>query len=417
VRGDPDLPAPVHGGQSLSSDRLRSAVRNAATAIACAIALAWAVPPVQKAVTRDGAAAVDLVPLWCRARIALGPEWRCTPDVLETVFHRRLEDRGIDPDDRYPYPPTTAVLFLPTVAVPWSVLAPAWRILGALGVAACAVAPAFAAAGRGLAPLGPALLVAAFLLDTRLVGGSLVAGQSGPVIAGLTAISLALLARGRDGWAGTVAGVGAGLKLLPVVLLAAALRRRSFVLACLGVLGALAAGAALLAWNGAPPTRMELVEVMVNPPPRASWTRTEPAWLLALWRVRIYAVGVPSVLLLLWSLWRPRGGPAATGAVLAAWAGTALAGSHQVHEAVVALPAVGWVLAWPLSAGLRPLPVAAAACLFLGMWAAGVTRLPVLPTSLASSPHSLAWLPVAVLAWALCVVRWGAEARAPLSPR
>lgn len=368
---------------------------------------AWSARSLRTPLERPAAAQVDLVPLWCAARGVRGEAWRCTPEVLETVFKRRLPPRPTD-DQTYVYPPTTAVLFLPTTGLPWDGLAWGFKLLSIAAVAACGLVPALARPTRSWpVAVGAGAVIAAGLFSARITHGCLVAGQSGPVLAGLTALALGALGRGRMGLTGALAALGAAFKVLPGVLLLAAGRHRRFVVACLGLLGLL--GVAALVVHGGPggfPGYAHLGE-LVNPAPRDAWLHNEPPWVLKLWRVRAWALGVPSLALAAWNLARPRG-PAAdatTGALLVAWLGTIMAGSQQAHEALVLFPAVAWVLAWPLARGPALLPALASAGLALALWRLGVS-------SRFAPPHSLNWLEVGYLAWALLLVRWLAERRA-----
>lgn len=360
---------------------------------------------------RPPSAQVDLVPLWCTARQLRGEAWRCTPEVLETVFKRRVPPRPTD-DHTYVYPPTTAVLFLPTTGLPWDGLAEAFKLLSIAAVAICGLAPALARPTRAWpVAVGAGAMIAASFYSTRVVSGCLVAGQTGPLLAGLTALALGALGRGWMGLAGALAALGAALKVLPGVLLLAAGRHRRFVATCLGGLGMVATAA--LVTHGGPggfPSYAHLGK-LVNPTPHEAWLHNERPWVLALWQVRGWALGVPSLALAAWNLARPRGAAAdaTLGALLVAWLGTVMAGSQQAHEAAALFPAVAWVLAWPLARGPTRLPVLASAGLALALWRLGVS-------SRYTPPHSLNWLVVGYLAWALLLVRWLVERHAAAPP-
>ena len=358
---------------------------------------------------RPGSSAVDLFPLWCRARGLLGDALACEAAGAGAAMGSRPGVAPAAASGAYYYPPTAALLGVPLALLDFGQAALLFRAisvaaLGGMGLLLAVSAPVRSrpwgvAAGIGLG---------AVFLSLRITRGSLLAGQTGPLLAFGTAAVLLAAARHRDRLSGALAAVAIGFKLLPVAFVPAFLRRGRWLAALVSALVALFALAMLLpgarvSWDwiaGA----FEFSQRSIRP----EWKQQEPPWVLVAWSWRTVGLGVPTLLLLLFSLVRPAGRAAEVAAafVVVAWVGTVMAGSQQTHEAVVLLPAVGWALVWPAQRGPRGwrwvlAGALAAKMVWLGV---GVPRGP---------PNTLAWIPLGYLAWIIAVVRWGWERKQP----
>jgi hypothetical protein len=210
------------------------------------------------------------------------------------------------------------------------------------------------------------------------------------------AVGLWALATGRSRW-GAVAGMGAALKLFPVLLLPAGGRRfAAWLLAPTAGLALVALG--MMRGPGAWPAH--LVQ-FVDAPMWGPWLR-EPAWVRGLWSARFLGPGLPTLALTVWG-WR-RLDRAHLAALGLAWGGVVMAGSHHYHEALLLFPALGWALAGATvgRVGLAGAAVVGAAL----VW--GRATSPFVP------PSSLHWVPMGWAVWVACAA--GAAVSRPRPP-
>ncbi|GDX82782.1 hypothetical protein LBMAG42_45930 [Deltaproteobacteria bacterium] len=361
--------------------------------------------------SRPGRNAVDLVPIWCHARALVAGEWDCGPEVMRVVFGRAPIGPDLGQSGAYYYPPTTALLFLVSTTGTFEQAARGFRALSVLSLLGAGFAIAFTAPPRSrLLGVAGGVAVAAAFFALRISRGSLLAGQTGPLMVGISAAALWAAGRQRDRLSGTLAAVGLALKLSPVLLLPALFRRRAWVL----VFGVVVFGLSVVVMSLTghdSPTRWFLGALaFTDRPMHAAWAGQEPPWVLVLWRWRLWGLGVPTAFLVLWSAVRPAGRDheVATAFVLMAFGGAVMAGSQQTHEALVLLPALGWVLVWPVQEGPRWRSLAVSLLLAAYMVKLGVG-------SSFSPPNSLAWLPIAALTWCGCVARWAWSRRRAVS--
>jgi hypothetical protein len=221
-----------------------------------------------------------------------------------------------------------------------------------------------------------------------------------------TAAALSGLARGRDTLAGLAAGAGIAVKLFPVLLLPAALRRPRFLVACAVVLAAAFAAVSALAPLEAPIAWLGRVAGFVDDKPMPMWERHAPALVMAMWRARVVGLGIPTLAAAAWAARRPSTNEVAvaTGGLLAAWGGTVMAGSQLYHEALVLYPATGLLLAWPAVEGPRraQIAVCVATIAVLVLGGAMSTTIP---------PNSIHQVPMGWMIWALSAVRWAMAVR------
>ena len=328
-------------------------------------------------------ASVDLLPLWLGARALLGGLDPNDPAVLERLFDEaglRMQPGGFA---SY-YPPSASVLALPLAMLPFREAALAFRWVAAGVLVGVGALPAL---GRRQGAVGwtVAGLVVALIFHTRPVRAVLASGQPGPLVALAAAVGLWALATGRSRW-GAVAGVGAALKLFPLLLLPAANRR--FILWFLAPLAVL--GGAALAMMRGPGLWPEHLVQFVDAPMWGPWLR-EPAWVRGLWSARFLGPALPTAALTAWG-WR-QGRPAHIAAVWLAWGGLVMTGSHHYHEALVLFPALAWALAGATTGqvGLGAAAFVAAAL----AW--GRATSPLVP------PSSLHWVPMGWAVWTACL--------------
>ncbi len=380
------------------------ALRWAALLASIALLSTIAGPQLLAIARRPATTAVDLLPVWCQSRILVYGDAACDPTVISAIFHKPVGPAR-DTSSAYYYPPTAALLLLPTAALPFELVARGFRWFSALSLlgAAGLVVAAVPVRDRVLGATG-GMVLAAGVFSLRVVRGALLAGQTGPVVVGLTAAALWAVGRERHRFGGVVTAVGVALKLFPGLVLLALLRRRAGWPWFVGALAALVVVTFLFPHHAAPFGWLGGAMEFVDRPMRGAWSH-EPAWVIALWRGRFVGLGIPTAAAVVFGAWRARSAAAevALAFLLVAWGGTVMAGSPQTHEGLVVLPAVLWVLAWPLQLGPRLVSaLAALAALLLGvvLWELGVM-------SSMAPPNSLHWVPVGYLAWVGCLVRWG----------
>jgi hypothetical protein len=354
---------------------------------------------------RHGASsAIDLLPLWLGGHVLAGGGDPTDATQLEAAY------RALHPPVKAAgflsyYPPTASVLAQPLSAVPFQTAALATRLAGAIGliVSAALVACARPVRSRPLALIAT-IAVAGLFLATRAARASLPSGQVGPIVVFFTALTLWAFGRERHRLAGVALGIGAGLKLFPLVLLPAA-RPRVWVAAAV-TLVALGLGVLAFAPDFDPVLWVSRLGGFVNQGVHPVWVRQEPWWVLRLWQARFLALGLPSLLTVV-IVWRRRSDPeiaTSSMALFAAWGGTIMAGSHHYHEGLVLLPALGWALAWPAQRGPGMLSALTTAALAGLAWWVGLTSPYV-------GANSLNGMVMGYGTWLVCAVRLGVAAR------
>lgn len=394
---------PITPSPSAPSWRLGAGPRRVGGALALLLALLFlgtAARDLQRLPRMSAANAVDLLPLWLGGHALAGGEDPNDEAVLRRIFDEqglRFRVGGF----RSYYPPTASLLARPLAELPYPEASRGFRLVALLSLLGAAGLVVGAAPTRGRVHAAVTTIVLMGLyLTARPTRAVLPSGQVGPVVVLSTSLALWGLARGRDRLGGLAVALGAGVKLFPLVLLPAALGRPRFVGAAAVGVAVLVAGVALHAPHLDLVTWTQELGGFVNQGVNPVWQRLEPMWMLRVWQARFFALGVPTALALAWA-WRRRTEPAvaaALGALLVAWGGTVMAGSHHYHEALVLLPALGWVLAWPAQRG----PVVLSSAVALGVLAlveAVGARSPL------SAPSSLHWVLVGYGTWIACAIR------------
>lgn len=388
----------------------RSALPSLASLLALVAAIIAAVAAVhmnQQFLHRPSSGPVDLMPLLLGAKAILAGLDPNEPLMLESVYKQSSEINVRVHGFHNYYPPTASALMIPASLLPYRLLVDLfyWGGMAALAGAAFFVSTTGPSRGR-TATVAAGLAVASVFLQLRLARVVLPSGQVSPFVVLLTAMALWGLMRPK-GWLGAVAfGLGAAIKYFPLVLLPAALgaRRWRWLWATLVVVAALLG--CMVLWRdgsgGLYPEWIFGASRFVVDPPQEPWAQHGHPWLWWLWQGRVLGLGAASLAMVAVAAWlRPdRDLTVATGGLLLAWGGAAMSGGHFYHEAIMILPALGFVLAWPAHRGPRALQwivagVILAAMIHLGAFARGADRNP---------PH---WLPLAYLVWIGCALRWG----------
>lgn len=349
----------------------------------------------------DGGGA-DLLPIWLGARALVQGLDPCDPGVLSAEFSTADLNVRVGGFLSY-YPPTASLFMMPFAEMPFRWVSSAFRVLLAIGLALSAWCCATAGRPRDALSTWTATfaLIGVFFTVQPLLGG-LEAGQPNPLIVFATAAALAGLARGRDTAAGLIAALGVSLKLFPLILVPAALRRPRFLVAG----GALLLGMVLVVAAKAPlesltswPAR---VLGFVGHPRDANGFPNATLLVKTLLMQRLSGLGIATLAIAAVSLRGPSTPTrtVATGGVLVAWGGAVMGPNPQYHESLVLLPAIGLLLSLPaLQGSLRlawGLAIATAATLYWGD--AFATGRP---------GGNLNWLWIGYAIWALSVVRWG----------
>jgi hypothetical protein len=355
------------------------------------------------------------MPLWLGAEAArrgLDPNDAATAARIFAEDNLRLRVGGFF---SY-YPPTAALALLPArmAGADFETVAQAFRgvqvtalILGAIASAEAGFVAAKSPLGKGfrvaLAAAGAALWFA-----TRPARIVLPSGQPGPLVVACTAIAIWAFASRKGSVAGVWAGVGAALKLFPLVLAPAWIASRALrpLLTAFGVvamafvgLGALGVPLSPVSWT---------VEVLhfVDKPTLDAWTLHEPAWLLSLWRVRLWLGCAGLAACTLYGALRGTSHVAAVDLSMlgVATGGLAMSGSHHYHEALVVLPALAHALLWP-----------AVAPRSVGAWSGSLAVVSALVIGRGTSrfvpPDSLHWVAMSATIWAVCLWRTAASLR------
>jgi hypothetical protein len=348
---------------------------------------------------------VDLMPLLLGAKAVLAGSNPHDPAVLEALYRDSAEILVEVHGFHSYYPPTASLLMLPLawLPYPWITGFFYWGGMAALVATAGVAASAGRSRGR-LAWIAGTLLVGAVLLNLRLARVVLPSGQVSPFVVLLTVLAARGLVRSRSPIGLAAFTVGGAIKYLPLLLLPLALARRRWrwLWACLGL--AFVIGLCILLWRDGPGGLAPkwLVGSRSFVMDRPAWMDGSGAFMVWLWRFRIFGLGSLTMALAGLAAWRRPGSELAlaTAGVLLAWGGANLAGGVHYHESIAVLPALAVVLCWPAQRGPWPLQWTSAAIALAAMWKLGAFSRHIAP----NHPH---WLPLAYLLWALLVLRWG----------
>ena len=335
---------------------------NAAWLLA-ALGVAWAA--VEKvrgawayAVGNSQASASDSLPLFLGAKAVHSGLDPTDPEVLQSVY-LAADMQVTKAIFSVLYPPSLHVMLQPLAGLSHYGFLFYWRLilLGGL-VAGLAAAGTVGVKGRRL-PLAMALSVlGAFALFPLFVGVQLGLGQPNLLIVGLFGLAMGCVARGLPALAALVAVVGAGVKLVPAVIIWPLLwSRRWRPLAIAVGLGVVLAGLTLV--------HVPLERIVDNLASTLAFQKTvEPHWLhdptLPTWGRFIGFLRRPSLLILslalaAWAVWNNRtddgrrGEASAVGMALLATALAADSTGVGAYYATMAMPGMVAVLTWPLS--------------------------------------------------------------------
>jgi hypothetical protein len=310
------------------------------------------------AVDSNQASASDSLPLFLGAKAVHGGLDPTDQAVLQAVYS--------DADMQVTkaifsvlYPPSFHVMLQPLAGLSHYGFLYYWRLilLGGL-VAGLAVAGTAGVKGRRL-PLAMALSVlGAFALFPLFVGVQLGLGQPNLLIVGLFGLAMGCVARGLPAWAGAFAVVGAGIKLVPAIILWPLLWAKRW--RPVAIAAALGLGLAALTMAHVPFDR--IVDNLAS-----TWAfqkTVEPHWLhdpsLPTWGRFIGFLRRPSLLILslvliAWAVWSNRrddgrrGEASAVGMALLATALAADSTGVGAYYATMAMPGMVAVLTWPLA--------------------------------------------------------------------
>ncbi|MDP2317105.1 MAG: glycosyltransferase family 87 protein [Pseudomonadota bacterium] len=312
------------------------------------------------------------------------------------------------------YPASTGVMFGSLTDRPWPDFVPIWRGLLLGGAIVAGLAGGLAGVRGPAAPLGAAvgawLVLASFPVTAECIG----IGQVNLLVAGILALCMAAASRGWSHVAGALAVVGAGIKLVPALVLwpLVAARRWS------GVALAVAVTVALVAWTTVHvPLPTFLAGIAATLASKASisadWVarRSTGALCATLGEFRHLPLGILTVVYAgVCAALAPRE-PRVLAAGMAlgvAWLGADAAGFLTLY-ATLYLPALVYLATWPLD---RDAP----------RWAWGAAPIGLLPALVVAAESYLVpearlalvgevvWLGVAVRLW------WHARpARRPLA--
>lgn len=354
--------------------------------------------------------AADALPIYLAAATVLDGGDPTDKEDLGTAYSRRAMSAFATTFSNL-YPASAGALIQPLAVLRWPTFVEVWRGLllfgGLLGGAGAGLA---AVRGRGAplaAALGAWMAVSIFPVTAECIS----LGQANLLLAGLFGLAMAALSRGHDGTAATLAAVGAGIKLVPgVVLLSLVAGRRwrgtlAFGLAGLAIAGltlsAVPLDRVLAGIQGSLQFQSTVSPDWLNQGENPAWMRTLGALRhtpLAQWTLVATAVlvgwgahrGVPTQTLL-----------AASVALACAWLGADAAGFHVLY-APLYIPAWAYICLWGLDAraprgawlslGLIPLPA----------WLYTVTP--------GGVPPEFALVLGGMVIWLACLVRLVAEA-------
>ncbi len=314
---------------------------------------AWTILGLAGEIARQAAHNLDLLPLWLGGKALLHHRDPTDPEVLRELFlHSRIRMRPTGFHTYYPQ--TAALVFAPLGLVDFATLG-RWLppVFGAALLAGTAL-PAVATATGGPRRVAAVALASGIAASFPMVAIVIGMGQSNAVLVGLTGLGLWALARDHRVTGGVAIGLGIGVKVFPAVLLVPAILGRRWRM--LGIAVAVPIGVLLTSllfyagpWAGSPLGlgAAWFAGTALSPADAGR----EPAVVRALWHARIWLPGALAVGFTAWTarVRKPAAIPA-LGALWVAWVGTVMAGSSMPHQAMVILPALGWVLGWPLSA-------------------------------------------------------------------
>ena len=310
------------------------------------------------AVDSNQASASDSLPLFLGAKAVRSGLDPPDPDVLQSVY-TAADMQVTKAIFSVLYPPSFHVMLQPLAGLSHYGFLFYWRLilLGGL-VVGLGLAGTAGVKGRRI-PLAMSLSVlGAFALFPLFVDVQLGLGQPNLLIVGLFGLAMGCVARGLPAWAAAVAVVGAGIKLVPAVILWPlfwAKRWRPVAIAAgLGI------GLAVLTMVHVPFER-----ILDNLASTWAFQKTvEPHWLhdpsLPTWGRFIGFLRRPSLLVLslvltLWTVWvnrahdERRGEASAMGMALLSTALAADSTGVGAYYATMAMPGMVAVLTWPLA--------------------------------------------------------------------
>lgn len=250
------------------------------------------------------------------------------------------------------YPATAAPLMAPLGGLSWKSFSAVWGLLlllASLGVGALVPSgkDRLVAAGVGVGLMG-------FFLPTAEAARL---GQVNALLALLGAAALLAIHRDRDLLAGALVGVGACLKLVPVVLVFPWLLAKRWKTAAGGLL--IGVPVLLLSfWVTSPSELIAALKTTAHfqDTVAPAWldSRAFPGWLVELGTIRhrgLLAASIGAITAL--TLWRPsREVAVGSGALLLAWLGADAAAFHVLYAPLYA-PAMVWLALWALDDGPR----------------------------------------------------------------
>ncbi len=355
--------------------------------------------------------AVDLLPLYLGAKALLAGSMPNDAAALQAIYQAQpAADLIVHGFENY-YPPTASILFTPFSLLPFDLLAGGFYWAAVLALLLTAALAANAGPSRGpVAALAAAIAVGAVFLQLRLARVVLPAGQVSPFITCATALALFGLARGRHRLGAGALLLGALVKYFPLVLLPAALAGRRWRYVGAAGVAVLAFLACLAFWWDAPgglhgQWLLGAGRFLAAPegglvPCDALGGCLQALPIRLLLRARLLGLGGATLALVALAGWQrqSREITVASAALLVAWGGAVMAGGALYHQAILVLPALGFVLGWPAQRGPAWLQWLVAAAALAALLHFGVFSR-FLP------PDTPYWLPVSYVVWGLCLVR------------
>ena len=311
------------------------------------------------AAASDPASASDSLPLYLGAK-AVNQGLDPTDEATMEAVYASMDVNVTKALFSVLYPPSIHVMLQPLAELSYYGFLYYWRIM-LLAVLVCGMAAAGSAGlSRARAPLGAALAVlGAFVFFPLFIDVQLVLGQANVGIAGLLGLAMGAVARGWATPAALVAVVGAGVKLVPAVLVWPLLwARRWRALAVATGFGLVVAGLTL--------AHVPLGRVLDNLASTLAFQQTvEPHWLhersLPDWGRFLAFLRRPALLMLSLGLtamavWsnrfdvHRRREVSAVGMGLLATALAADSAGVGAYYATMAIPGMAVLISWPLSA-------------------------------------------------------------------
>lgn len=349
--------------------------------------------------------ASDALPLYlsaCAVRDGLDPT---VQKSLEAAYDARHLDVGAATFSNL-YPATAGVLLQPMCVVSWDAFETAWRWLQLLSIASFAVSAAWIADGdrwRRLAWGGAVGVVLAWHPVTR---ECVRLGQVNMVLAGMIAVAMAAVIRGRERTAGVLLAVGGLVKLVPAAMILPLAAGKRWGAAGFVAAGGIVGGVVTMAW--VPLSRIVggiretlAFQAAIDP----DWLvgkHPAPEWMRFVGYARHDAlqwIALGAAFLIPWL--RPSRRTAIAGiGVITGWLGADAAGFHVLY-APLAFPVFVLLVGNPSRLAL----------LSLAFWLLGVVELP----GLDPEPRMVLWGCVAtVLAGEALVREAGAVIRSPI---